>query len=108
MVKLEGIIYRTFDHYVVLRGFAPIKDLAAISHKPESYQRPAISSHRYDIIRFLGENNNVAFVECKDDKGTLRKLQEKFINIMHKYGIKASVARSVEDTIKIIGKENNK
>lgn len=58
MVKLEGIIYRTFDHYVVLRGFAPIKDLAAISHKPESYQRPAISSHRYDIIRFLGENNN--------------------------------------------------
>ena len=58
MVKLEGIIYRTFDHYVVLRGFAPIKDLAAISHKPESYQRPAISSHKDDIIRFLGDNNN--------------------------------------------------
>ena len=58
MIKLEGIIYRTFDHYVVLRGFAPIKDLAAISHKPESYQRPAISSHKDDIIRFLGDNNN--------------------------------------------------
>ena len=58
MVKLEGIIYKTFDHYVVLRGFAPIKDLAAISHKPESYQRPAISSHKDDIIRFLGDNNN--------------------------------------------------
>lgn len=58
MAKLEGIIYKTFDHYVVLRGFAPIKDLASISHKPESYQRPAITSHKDDIIRFLGDNNN--------------------------------------------------
>jgi len=58
MAKLEGIIYKTFNHYVVLRGFAPIKDLAAISHKPESYQRPAITSHKDDIIRFLGDNNN--------------------------------------------------
>lgn len=58
MVKLEGIIYKTFEHYVVLRGFAPIKDLAEISHKPNSYQRPAITSHKDDIIRFLGDNNN--------------------------------------------------
>ena len=58
MVKLEGIIYKTFEHYVVLRGFAPIKDLAVISHKPNSYQRPAITSHKDDIIRFLGDNNN--------------------------------------------------
>lgn len=58
MVKLEGIIYKTFEHYVVLRGFAPIKDLAEISHKPDSYQRPAITSHKDDIIRFLGDNNN--------------------------------------------------
>lgn len=58
MAKLEGIIYKTFNHYVVLRGFAPIKDLAAISHKPESYQRPAITSHKDNIIRFLGDNNN--------------------------------------------------
>lgn len=58
MAKLEGIIYKTFNHYVVLRGFAPIKDLAEISHKPDSYQRPAITSHKDDIIRFLGDNNN--------------------------------------------------
>lgn len=53
-------------------------------------------------LLFLGENNNVAFIECKDDKGTLRKEQEKFINIMHRYGIKAGVARSVEDALKIV------
>lgn len=53
MVKIEGIIYKTFDHYVVLRGFAPIKDLAAISHKPASYQRHAIDGHKVDIVKFL-------------------------------------------------------
>lgn len=46
MAKLEGIIYKTFDHYVVLRGFAAIKDLAQISHRPESYQRNADKEHK--------------------------------------------------------------
>ena len=31
MLRLEGIIYKTFANYVVLRGFAEIGDLAAIS-----------------------------------------------------------------------------
>lgn len=58
MAKLEGIIYKAFENYVILRGFAPIKDLAKVSHKPESYQRPSIDSHRDDIIHFLGGINN--------------------------------------------------
>ena len=29
------------------------KDLAAVSYKPESYQRPAIDQHKSDIIKFL-------------------------------------------------------
>ena len=53
MAKLEGIIYKTFDHYVVLRGFAAIKDLAQISHRPESYQRNADREHKKSIIQFL-------------------------------------------------------
>ena len=57
-------------------------------------------------LLFLGENNNVAFIECKDDKGTLRTEQKKFIEIMHRYGIKAGVARSVEDALEIIGGKN--
>lgn len=55
MVKLEGIIFKTFDHYVVLRGFAPIKDLAAISHKPDSDQRKAIDKHKQEIIEFFSK-----------------------------------------------------
>lgn len=54
-------------------------------------------------LLFLGENNNVAFIECKDHKGKTRDEQEKFINIMHQYGIKAGVARSAEDALEIIG-----
>ena len=59
MAKLEGIIYKTFDHYVVLRGFAPIKDLAAISHKPDSYQRNALDNHKKEIVEFL--KNQILF-----------------------------------------------
>lgn len=59
-------------------------------------------------LLFLGENNNVAFIECKDDKGTIREKQEKFINIMHRYGIRAGIARSVIDALKIIGRNSEK
>ena len=63
MVKLEGIIYKTFNHYVVLRGFAPIKDLAAVSHKPDAYQRPAIEQHKEEIISFLSSGEYKYFPE---------------------------------------------
>lgn len=63
MAKLEGIIYKTFNHYVVLRGFAPIKDLAAISHKPTSYQRDANHDHKVEIIKFLDSGEYKYFPE---------------------------------------------
>ena len=53
MIRLEGIIYKAFDNYVVLRGFAPLGSLAEISQKSESYQRDADNSHKKDIVRFL-------------------------------------------------------
>ena len=55
-------------------------------------------------LLFIGENN-LAFVEVKDDKGKLRVEQERFIKIMQDYGHKVGVARSVEDALKIIGVE---
>ena len=63
MAKLEGIIYKTFDHYVVLRGFAAIKDLAQISHRPESYQRNADREHKKIIIQFLASGEYKYFPE---------------------------------------------
>ena len=54
-------------------------------------------------LLFLGEENNVAFVECKTQTGAAREKQKRFIEIMHQYGIKANLARSVADALKIIG-----
>lgn len=61
MLRLEGIIYKTFANYVVLRGFAEIGDLAAISKKSESYQRIADEEHKKEIVRFLEEGKYMYF-----------------------------------------------
>lgn len=55
MAKLEGIIYSAFSGYVVLRGYAPIGELAEISKKPDSYQRNADNQHKIDIVKYLSE-----------------------------------------------------
>lgn len=57
-------------------------------------------------LLFLGEQNNVAFIECKTKKGKARDKQNKFIEIMHKFKIKAGLARSVDDALKIINGGN--
>ena len=61
MLRLEGIIYKSFANYVVLRGFAEIGDLAAISKKSESYQRIAEEEHKKEIVRFLEEGKYMYF-----------------------------------------------
>ena len=53
-------------------------------------------------LLFLGEGNNVAFIECKAQKGTIRDKQNKFLNAIKKLGIKGGIARSVDDAIGII------
>lgn len=58
-------------------------------------------------LLFLGENNNVAFIECKTKKGSAREKQKLFAEIMNRYKIKNGIARSVEDALKIIGVNKN-
>lgn len=84
MAKLEGIIYKTFNHYVVLRGFAPIKDLAAISHKPDSYQRNALDNHKKEIVEFLAmENTSISLkLLLLAEYMIMRTLQEISVLIM--------------------------
>ena len=58
-------------------------------------------------LLFLGENKNVAFVECKTRTGVAREKQTRFLEIMKNFGIKAGIARSTEDALKLIGEEND-
>ena len=89
MAKLEGIIYKTFDHYVVLRGFAPIKDLAAISHKPTSYQRNALDNHKKEIVEFLANGEYKYFPEI-----TLACRVNDYENFARNIGIDNAVDRN--------------
>ncbi|KAA6321183.1 hypothetical protein EZS27_029139 [termite gut metagenome] len=63
MTKIEGIIYKTFEQYIVLRGFAPIGDLAKISVKADAYQREAIDEHKKEIVKFLSSGEYKYFPE---------------------------------------------
>jgi len=63
MAIIEGIIYKVFEQYVVLRGFAPIGELSSISEKADSYQRDTIDSHKKGIINFLKNGEYKFFPE---------------------------------------------
>lgn len=48
------------------------------------------------------DDNGVAFIEVKTERGRKREPQEKFINRMQSFGHRAGFARSVEDALQII------
>lgn len=56
-------------------------------------------------LLFIGANGQIAFVEVKDYKGRAREDQKRFLAMMHKYGYRAGVARTVDDALKIIGEK---
>ena len=63
MAKLEGIIYKAFENFIVFRGYAPIGVLAEVSKRPEAYQRTANDEHKRDIIKFLKKKEYSYFPE---------------------------------------------
>ena len=63
MIKLEGIIYKVFENFIVFRGYAPIGILSKVSKRPEAYQRMADETHKRDIIKFLGKKDYSYFPE---------------------------------------------
>ena len=95
MAKLEGIIYKTFDHYVVLRGFAPLKDLAVISRSPKSYQRNAIDDHKVEIIKFLDSGEYKYFPEI-----TLACRVERYSEFASNIGVDSAVDRDDAQFVK--------
>ena len=53
-------------------------------------------------LLYIGPNAEVAWIEVKDAKGKAREAQKNFINLMHRMGHKAGIARSAEDALRII------
>lgn len=63
MAKLEGIIYKAFENFVVFRGYAPIGVLAEVSKRPDAYQRTSDEEHKREIIKFLKKKEYSYFPE---------------------------------------------
>lgn len=53
-------------------------------------------------LLYIGPEGKVAWVEVKDAKGKAREAQERFLNLMHRLGHRAGIARSVADALKIL------
>jgi hypothetical protein len=54
-------------------------------------------------LLFIRNDGTVFFIETKTESGRLRPEQRNFIDRMDQLGIKAGVARSVEDAVGLIG-----
>lgn len=63
MAKLEGIIYKAFENFIVFRGYARIGVLAEVSKRPEAYQRMPDEKHKRDIVKFLKKKEYSYFSE---------------------------------------------
>ncbi len=49
--------------FVCIRGYAPLGELAGVSHADLDYQRDLIKTHRETVIRFLRNRKNLFFPE---------------------------------------------
>jgi len=62
-VILRGILARSFNNILCLRGFASLGDLAELSLRDDTYQREEIESHSKDIAKFLDSGEYTFFPE---------------------------------------------
>ena len=62
-MMLRGVLARSFENILCLRGFASLIDLAKMSYPDESYQREENEQHSRDITEFLDSGEYTFFPE---------------------------------------------
>ena len=60
---LRGLMEQSLGGFVCIRGYAPLGELARVSHADLDYQRDLIKTHRETVIRFLRNRKNLFFPE---------------------------------------------
>jgi hypothetical protein len=60
---LRGLMDQSLGGFVCIRGYAPLGDLARVSHANLDYQRELIKTHRETVIRFLRNRKSLFFPE---------------------------------------------
>ena len=103
LIRLElskhGLVFRTNAGSAWGGKYVNIPPYGNVVIKPRKIE---LMPKGFSDLLFVGTDGRVAFIECKDDKGTLRPEQERFLKLMRSYGHRAGVARSVEEALKII------
>lgn len=95
-----GLVFRTNAGSAWGGKYTNIPNLGNVVLNP---RRIELLPKGFSDLLFVGTDGRVAFIECKDDEGTLRPEQDKFLSLMQSYNHRAGVARSAEDALKIIG-----
>jgi len=57
-----------------------------------------------DITGFRHSDGKMILIECKNDRGRLRKDQQQFEKFINQYPVLYGIARSVEDALRIVNK----
>ena len=60
---LSGILHTSLGGFTVIRGVAPLGDLARCSRFDGAYQRNLIETHKEEIERFLVDRQYLFFPE---------------------------------------------
>ena len=104
LIRLElskyGLVFRTNAGSAWGGKYANVPTYGNIILNPRKIE---LLPKGFSDLLFVGTDGRVAFIECKDDKGSLRPEQERFLKLMQSYGHRAGVARSVNDALKIVG-----
>lgn len=59
----RGLMDQSLGGFLCIRGYAPLGELARLSHADLDYQRELIKTHRDTVIRFLRNRKNLFFPE---------------------------------------------
>ena len=62
-ITLDGIYDTVLSGFQCMRGYAPLKDLAALSVPNPAFQRNLIDTHRAEIERFMNDGQYLFFPE---------------------------------------------
>lgn len=81
---LRGLMDRSLGGFVCIRGYAPMGDLARVSHADMDYQRDLITTQRETIVQFLRDKANLFFPEvilsCVLDYDYAKKQADSAVN----------------------------
>ena len=105
---LAGIVHTSLGGFTVIRGVAPLGDLARCSQFDPEYQRNLIETHREEIERFLDGSNHLFFPEVilsavlryQRGSGSRRVAPEAAYDVLYRTGFKSNINGLQISTVK--------